>query len=435
MNKKRLLASLSLSLVSLLAGCSYGGSAVFSHEKFVSFFEEEELDTQKTRVFDLGDNITINRSEIDDDQNVTTESFTLSSGSIDRWVSEKKGSALSFAYQNEIKDADKVQTLKNRYSSSLAYSSTVIPDEEDPETINTTETYTYKNDIDFVDGSEEDYDECEKFTNLMSYSTLSISEDLGQTVETTVKTWSESYDLFSVSKDFDNETNVTTTTKIDENYSFVFVESETDSTILRTLTYSISTVLTVSEEVLDEVGDIVSGSKLINTASETTTVNAALEIEEGVKKNKVSIYEWNGSEYIKDNEQSYEDPDDNDFRFEVEPTYLENFSANEMFMTFTGLGLLEDFLDYLTIFYNNLFIEFETYLNGSEENEEIVKEGLVYQYRSLLSSNLNSYEIMQYTFVKPSDDEKPAYLSDASYLVFDSVTDSSVTLSRVSIVY
>jgi len=434
MKRKPLLIGLSISLIALITGCSYGGSAVLSHDKFVTFYEDEELDLQAERAFVLGDIITINYSFIDDDENVTSESFGLSTGSINRWISEKKGSSLSFAYSKDKKDSDKVQLESEKYSSSLSFNSTKITDDEDQEKLTTTETYIYKFDINDVHGSETSYDECNKISEIDSYTVAYLSEDLGQTVKTTTKTWSSTINVLSLSEEFDEPSDVTTTTKNEEIYSFTYSEVKTGLITKSSLTYSFNSVITEREEVIGDLG-VISGDKTIKTSHEGTTIDEITETDEGIKQYRESVYHWNGSEYVKDEANSFVDPDDTTFRFELQQDYLDSFLGDALFNKWNALPELTIFLVDLTDFYNALFIGFETYLYGDVENEEIVKEGLTYQYRSLLSSDVNTFEIMQYTFVKPSNNDQFAYLTDVSFLLFDSASDNSVLLSRVSIVY
>ncbi|MDD2209217.1 MAG: hypothetical protein PHW23_01800 [Bacilli bacterium] len=434
MKNKRILIGISISLIPLLAGCSYGGSAVLSHDNFITFYEQEELNLQADRLFALGDSISVNSTFIDGDENVHSESFALSTGSIDRWISETKGSTLSYAYAWDIKDSNKVQLESKKYSSSLGFSSNKVVDDEDQEKVTTTETYTYKYDLNNVHGTDEVYDECDKVSENTSYSIAYLSEDLGKTVKTTTKTWSSTITMLQLYDEYDEITDVTTTYKMEENFSFVYVESKTGLLTETSLTYSSSSISNVREEVIGGSG-VISGDKTIHTTTESTTIDEASDTDVGVLTNKESVYHWNGSEYIKDEGSSHEDPDDTTFRYEVEQNYLDSFQGAALFNAWQIIPQLADFLAGLSNFYSSLYTGFEIYLNGNVENEEIVKEGLTYQYRSLLSSNLNTYEIMQYTFVKPSDDTKQAYLSDISNLIFDSASDTSVVMSRVSIVY
>jgi len=434
MKNKRILIGISLSLIPLLAGCSYGGSAVLSHDKFIAFYEEEQLNQQADRLFALGDSISINSSFIDDDENVHSESFALSTGSIDRWISETKGSTLSFAYARDIKDSDKVQLEAEKYSSSLGFTSNKVVDEENQEKVTTTDTYTFKFDINEVDGTDTVYDQCNKVSENTSYSVAYLSEDLGKTVKTTTKTWSSTITMLQLYDEFDEITDVTTTYKNEENFSFVYSEVKTGLLTETSLTYSSSSIFTVREEVIGGLG-VISGDKTIHTTTESTTIDEANDTDDGLKTNKESVYHWNGSEYIKDEGSSYEDDPDTSFRYAVEQNYLDSFQGTVLFGVWQILPELATFLTDLSDFYSSLYTGFETYLYGDVENEEIVKEGLTYQYRSLLSTDINIYEIMQYTFVKPSDDTKQAYLSDISNLLFDSTSDTSVIMSRVSIVY
>ncbi len=434
MKNKRILIGISLSLISLLAGCSYGGSAVLSHDKFIAFYEEEQLNQQADRLFALGDSISINSSFIDDDENVHSESFALSTGSIDRWISETKGSTLSFAYARNIVDSNKVQLEGEKYSSSLGFSSNKVVDEEEQEKVTTTETYTYKFDINNVHGTDTVYDECNKVSENTFYSVAYLSEDLGKTVKTTTKTWSSTITMLQLYDEYDEITDVTTTYKFEENFSFVYSEVKTGLLTKTSLTYSSSSISNVREEVIGESG-IISGDKKIHTTTESTTIDETSDTDIGVLTNKESIYHWNGSEYVKDEGSSHEDPDDTSFRYVLEQSYLDSFQGTALFNVWQIIPELAEFLAAISYFYSCLYIGFETYLYGNVENEEVVKEGLNYQYRSLITSNLNTYEIMQYTFVKPSDGTKQAYLSDVSNLIFDSASDTSVIMSRVSIVY
>jgi len=431
MKIKPYLRILPLSLVALIAGCSYGGTAVIAHADFVSFYQDEKLNLQNSKTFAVGDIISLNSSLIDGDENHVTESFNLSTGSYSRWASEHKGSPLSFAYVKDVKDASKVQIESKKYSSILSFNSTKIADDEsEGKNVTTADINTFVYKIDDIHGTEENFDKRNFVDRTDSYEVSYYSEDYGKTVKTTTKTWSSIVNTLSLNYTYNESTDITKTDKVEQNYSFTYVEIIDGLDVETSLTYSFSSVTSTREEVLDDLGHVISGDKTIITTSEATTMTD--NGSNGDKQYKESVFHWNGAEYFKDSENS---TSDTSFRFDLQQSYLDSFMAGEMFEVWSTLAELTAFLADLTIFYDNLFFDFETYLNGAIENEEIVKEGLTYQYRSLLSSDANSYEIMQYTFVKPTDESKNAYLSDVSYLLFDSASDSSVLLARVSIVY
>ncbi|MFA7032635.1 MAG: hypothetical protein WC201_03635, partial [Bacilli bacterium] len=72
--KKQPFIIFALSLVSLLAACSYGGTSVVSHSEFTTFYNEENLDNQQHYAFALGDGITINALSLDEEDNKISQS-------------------------------------------------------------------------------------------------------------------------------------------------------------------------------------------------------------------------------------------------------------------------------------------------------------------------------------------------------------------------
>jgi len=446
MMRKKPFIILALSLAGLLASCSYGGTSVVSHDEFVNFYSEENLASQDSYAFVLGDAINISASSTDEEENIVSQSFILSSGSISTWDSNLSGSALSFASSMVKKNSSGVQLEGDKTSSSVSFSATTVADNENENIVTDASTYTYKYNIDQVDGEEytgsstqnekNNYHECRVITQTDFKSVSSYSEDYGITPSVVTTTWSSTISSLSIEVAFDSGSGVTTTTKREATYNFQYDEVEPKvGASYSVLTYYNKTVNTVYSEILDNDNAVVSGTKTIATIIEQTSFNSLNDDEPtGSRTDRHSVYNWVTNDYVKDEASSSETIDDA-YVYQVAASYLDSLTASSFLSTWKQLDELDHFLLDLSSYYNHLFIDFETYLAGDAANEEIVRDGLTYQYRSRLGQVSDNLTIIQYTFVKSSDEGKRTVLTDVSLLLVNTSADEVTTLSRISLVY
>ncbi|MFA7032498.1 MAG: hypothetical protein WC201_02945, partial [Bacilli bacterium] len=416
--------------------CSYGGTSVVSHSEFTTFYNEENLDNQQHYAFALGDGITINASSLDEEDNKISQSFVFSSSSISKWEENLTGGSLNFAYSMTKKKPSGLQLEGDKYSSSVSHNATSIIDNDNENIVNGIDSYIYKYNVDQVDGTETEYDNGEILTQTDSKTVTEYSEDYGITASITTTTWSSSISSVCTDVEYDSGSDITTTTSHEVTYNFQYDEIVPLVGASHTvLTYYNKVVDVIREEVLATDGSVISGTKTIATLIESTSFDSSSDNEAiGSRVNKNSLYNWVNNDYVKDEGSSTESTDDT-YRYTLAQSYLDSLEASSFLSTWKTSVKLNEFLTSLSSYYDALFVDFDTYLAGDVANEEIVRDGLTYQYRSRLSEDGNNLNIIQYTFVKSSNEEESTKLTDVSLLLVDTLADEVTTLSRVSLVY
>lgn len=436
MKKQKLFIGLSLCLTALLASCSYGGTSILSHADFTSFYNEAQFSNEKTHKFVVGDDITITDGSIDEFDNVITREYVLSSSSIARWQEANSfGSTLSFASSVLKTDSNGTQVKIDESSASLGHSSAKKVDADNENIVTNTSTFTYQYDVNSVSGSVARNNPHEITSETDTYSVATVSNDGGTTTSETITTWTSSITVSNYNDDVNIITLEKSTISEETTTSFTYsetVDSNNDKTT--SLTYSKNEVNMTIVEQLDSNGSVTSGVRTIDTVTSTTA--QADSSSSGSKITKQDIANYSGGSYVPDAGASTTSTDST-YRYEVTSAYLTSLERDALLATWQGLDELDNFLNALSSFYNDLFINFESYLAGDVKDEEIIRAGLTYQYRSRLSSDETAHtiKVVQYTFICNKADVTASTMTEVSLLSVSTIDQSIVTLGKTILIY
>lgn len=399
MKKKLLLA---LPLVGLLCSCSYGSIAELNLSEFKNFYNSRDLKNQKDYIFKLGDDIELT-DDSDDNGTHVYNGVNLSTSAISSWEKDGKGSRISFNYSylyGGINDEDSKYQVVEGYLSFVSKKEYEEPENEGDEPVLIGQSATYTLSF-FLNSSIEDgYQSYASEQKLVRYEFYPVVESEGEEAKEEFEkeasyvrySFNYAFDYTQINGDETARTIHESSVSVSADY-YDYIEYGNK----KVLSYKSVTSDIYTNEVYDDAQkSFVGSTRVTEKVTRTTSYDERSETGKTPKGEEVTIHKeeiYEDGVYKKDTEHSTEDTDDT-YRYTVSEDFVLQFEVENLVKLIKDNSYLTLVLNKATMLMKSYFVEFESYLNSGEKNEEIIQLGNVYQFRVALNDNT----IKQFSF-------------------------------------
>jgi len=404
-------------LVVLLSSCTYGNSRTLTHDEFVSYYKEHGFDKYDSRVFTLGDAITITDNLSKDGDNNKQVKVSLSLVDYKSWeeaVDSKGGSPLSYSYSQKNINSSGKTVYEENYTGALSYSystkdievkdddGNVVEGEPVGYQIDETKTLTTTHKVVNGDATVDttnytSIDFTISYTKKIYYSDKDDYKTDSDGNPTNYDTVATTYAMVSTisSNEYKEENGVKTYDQFSGNNTISYQISENNLTNQNTYWYynSVSYNSTMIEDN--------STSKTKEVISNNTEYNQKGDATDSAKETRTETkytFDSTKNDYVADGDPSTKEET-------LELFNLEDFDYSEFYASKLYEYFKEDLLDKseeegvltkTSKLFNSYFTQINSYMNSGEvEKEEISLNVDTLCYRYTLENN----QIIQYRFV------------------------------------